>query len=73
MSKKNLIVNGGELPEVDVVAEKKKYPLYNTATDCTSAGAKAVEEGGKYKCECGKYALNLQYYKCEDGVPIDKE
>lgn len=73
MSKKNLIVNGGELPEVEVVAEKKKYPLYNTATDCTSAGAKAEKEGDKYKCMCGNYALNLQYYKCIDGAPVDKE
>ncbi len=49
-----------------------KYPLY-TQKECTDAGAKAVKEGDKYKCMCGKYALNLELYKCENNEPIDIE
>lgn len=57
---------GEELPEVVVTAERKEYKLY-TQKQCTDAGAKAVKEGDKYKCMCGKYALNLELYKCENG------
>ena len=61
---------GEELPEVVVTAERKEYTLY-TQKQCTDAGAKAVKEGDKYKCMCGKYVLNLMHNKCEKGEPID--